>query len=301
LRKPLVIIGVLGLLLSACGKNTTSPGSGGSPSGNACAKGNLNLITPDQLTMATDNPAFQPWFGGKKSPPGSPWKAQPNSGTGDPNTDVGYESEVAYDVAEQLGFAKGEVKWVAVPFNNSYKPGPKDFDFYIGQVSFSPERAQAVGFSVGYFDVQQALVANKGTPISKAKTFADLKPFKLGVQIGTTSFSYIKDNIKPAKQPAVYNSSNDVIQALNNGQIDGYLVDAPDAYVNVLIGEAKHGVVVGQFPTIGQQERYGLVFEKGNSLVGCVDHAIESLKSNGTLDKLHAKYLKGITFPEIKQ
>ena len=42
---------------------------------------------------------------------------------------------------------------------------------------------------------------------------------------------------------------------------------APDALVNVLIGEAKHGVVVGQFPTIGAQEHYGLVFEKGNSLV----------------------------------
>jgi polar amino acid transport system substrate-binding protein len=306
MRKASLSLSIALLLLAgvACASNSNSGSntpSANSPTALNCTTSSLHLLKPGSLTIATDNPAFNPWFAGTKSAPGSPWKADPNNGTGDPYSDQGYESEVAYDVASQLGLSKAQVKWVVVPFNNSYKPGSKKFDFYIGQVSYSPVRAEAVDFSVGYFNVQQALVANKGTPITNAKTFADLKTYKLGVQIGTTSYSYILNNIKPSSQPRVYDNSNDVIAALNAKQIDGYLVDAPDAFVNVLIGEAKHGVVVGQFPTIGDQEHYGLVFEKGNALVGCVNKAIQTLTSNGTLDTLHQKYLKDITFPVISQ
>jgi polar amino acid transport system substrate-binding protein len=301
MRKLLTVVAVSGLLLGACGtNNTTSPGGGGSHAANACAKGNLQLLTPGTLTFGTDNPAFQPWFGGSKGSGKPPWKADPNQGTGNPYTGQGFEGSVAYAIARKMGFQREAVQWVAVPFNNSYKPGSKNFDFYIGQVSFSRDRAQAVDFSGGYYNVQQALVANKGTPITQAKTFADLKDKKLGAQLGTTSYKYVVDNIKPDQQPSVYDNSNDVIAALNAGQIDGYLVDAPTAYVNVLIGEAKHGVVVGQFPTLGAQEHFGLVLEKGSSLVGCVDRAIAELKSNRTLAALQKQWLKDIKFPEIK-
>ncbi len=302
MRRVFGLVTAIVFALSACSKSTTTSSGAGSPSASpsaSCAVASLHLLTPGTLTIGTDNPVFNPWFAGDTSPPGSQWKADPNNGTGDPNTNQGYEDQVAYDIAQQLGFANSQVKWVAVPFNNSYKPGPKPFDFYIGQVSYSAARAQAVDFSDGYYNVQQALVANKGNAISHATTFADLKGAKLGVQIGTTSYTYITNNIQPTQQPAVFDNSNDVIQALNNKQIEGYLVDAPDAYVNVLIGEAKNGVVVGQFPTIGDQEHFGLVFEKGNPLVSCVNQAVGTLRSSGTLDSLQTQWLKDITFPVI--
>jgi polar amino acid transport system substrate-binding protein len=291
------------LVLAACSNSstegTTPPSSNAGPTALNCTPSALQLKTPGQLTVATDDPAFQPWFAGTGTY--GPWKGVPNEGTGNPASGQGYESATAYGIATQLGFTKDQVKWIPVNFNNSYKPGPKDFDFFIGQVSYSPERAQAVTFSDGYYPVQQALVANKGTPIAQAKTFADLQGYKLGVQIGTTSYSYIVNNIKPTQQPAVFDNSNDVIQALNNKQIDGYLVDAPDAYVNVLIGEAKNGVVVGQLPTIGAQEHFAVVFETGDPLVTCVNKSIGALQSNGTLTGLQTQYLKDITFPEISQ
>jgi polar amino acid transport system substrate-binding protein len=314
----LVTLTAFGVLAAACGGNggtqaspsarqpaptpATSSGSGTPAVQTAadCAQ-NAQLLHDGQLTIGTDNPVFQPWYGGDKGEGEGPWKADPNNGTGNPYTDKGYESEVAYDVAEQMGFSKDQVSWVAVPFNNSYKPGPKDFDFYIGQVSFSPERANAVDFSDGYYDVQQALVANKDSPLAHATTFADLKDANLGVQLGTTSYRYILDNIQPTHQPAVLDNSNDVIASFNAGHIDGYLVDAPDAYVNVLIGEVKNGVVVGQFPTIGAQEHYGLVLTKGSSLTPCTDLAVAALHEDGTLDTLHDRYLKDIDFPEITQ
>ena len=311
MRKFLIGLVSVALIGVACGSSGNDSGASGAtgatgttgPSATAsadpCAPENLNLLTSGTLTVGTDNPAFQPWFAGTGTY--GPWKAKPSSGTGNPASGEGFESAVAYAIADQLGLTQDQVTWVPITFNESFKPGDKAFDFDINEISYSPDRAQAVDFSESYYDVSQALVAVKGTPIAQAKTFADLKGYKLGAQIGTTSYSYIVNNIQPDQQPAVFDRSVDVIHALSNGQIDGYLTDAPTAYVNVLIGQVENGVVVGQFPAIGDQEYFGLVFAKGNPLVGCVNQAIEALKTDGTLDALEAQWLKDVTFPEIQQ
>jgi polar amino acid transport system substrate-binding protein len=289
---------IVGLLLVGCSESTTQSGGGASPSASGtanCDVSSLNLVTPGTLTVGTDVPAFQPWFAGTGKH--APWNGVPNNGTGNPYTGEGYESAVTYAIAEQLGFTKDQVAWVPVNFNQSYKPGPKDFDFDINEVSVTPERATAVTFSDGYFDDNQALVVNKGTPIASATSIADLAGYKLGVQIGTTSFQFITDTIQPTEQPAVFDNSNDVIQALNNGQIDGYVVDAPTAYVNVLIGQAKNGVVVGQFANNG--EHFGLVLSLGNPLVTCVNQAIASLTDDGTLENLRSQWLADLDYPVL--
>ena len=294
MRKILVALSALTLLLTGCAAKNTTQTTSPVPSGSAldCTPSKLNLLTPGQLTIGTDNPAYQPWFAGTGKY--GPWKGVPDNGTGNPASGEGYESGVAYAIAQQLGFTHDQVKWVPVGFNESYKPGPKSFDFYLAQVSVTPQRAEAVTFSDGYYDVNQAIIANKGSPIASATSIADLQKYKLGVQVGTTSYDFVQNTIKPTQQPSVYDNENDVIAALNAGQVDGIVTDAPDAYVIVLIGEAKHGVVVGQFANQG--EHFGLVFSKGNSLVDCVDKAIATLKSNGTLSTLQSKWLADLNY-----
>ncbi len=192
----------LGLAATATGGPSATAQSG------SCAKANLDLVKDGQLSLATDNPAFPPWWGGA---PKKPWQVS------NPASGKGYESAVAYAVAKQLGFSKGQVAWSAVPFNNSFRPGKKPFDFYMAQVSFAPERARAVSFSNSYYFVNQAVVANAGTPISRVTTVAGLRPYKLGAQVGTTSYSYITRFIRPSQSPAVYDSNNDAISALGRG------------------------------------------------------------------------------------
>lgn len=300
MRKLFIGAVMVALVAAACAKEeepsagTTSAGSPTS-SVEACATETLNLRSPGTLTIGTDQPVFQPWFAGTGTLEG--WKAVPDEGTGNPASGEGFESAFAYAVADQLGFTDDQVAWTPLKFNESYKPGPKDFDFYIGQISYLPERATAVTYSDAYYDVSQAVVANKGTPVTNATSLGDLKPYTFGVQIGTTSLKAIQDLIEPNEPPKVYDSSTDVIQALNNGQIDAYVVDAPTGYVNVLIGEAENGVVVGQLPEQG--EYFGLIFEKDNPLVDCVNEAIAALKSDGTLDGLKDTWLADLTFPVL--
>ena len=162
---------------AGCGGSDNNTSSSGAAAA-SCDRADLKLVNGSKLTVGTDNPAFPPWFGGT---PKAPWKVS------NPASGEGFESAVAYAVALRLGINKPEVEWVVVPFNTSFAPGPKKFDFDINEISFTPARAKVVDFSDSYYDVNQAIVVKRGTKIASATSIADLKPYKLGVQIGTTS------------------------------------------------------------------------------------------------------------------
>ena len=249
-----------------------------------CAKGNLKLVHDGALTIGTDNPAFPPWFDGVEKK-GSTFK------TSNPYSGKGYESAVAYAVASQLGFKRSQVTWTPVAFLRSFAPGNKPFDFYLAQVSFKPIRAKAVSFSSSYYFVNQAVVGLKGTKITKVKSVAGLKPFTFGVPLGTTSYDYVVRYIKPNSQPKVYDTLNDAVTALKNKQIDGLVVDFPSTgYITAV--QVPNSTVVGRLPS-KTNEHFGMVFQKGNPLVACVNKALAALTKNGTLKKYERQYLAG--------
>jgi polar amino acid transport system substrate-binding protein len=249
-----------------------------------CATGNLKLLHDGQLTIGTDNPAFPPWFDGVE-------KKDSTFKTSNPYSGKGYESAVAYAVASQLGFKHSEVTWTPVPFLRSFAPGNKPFDFYLAQVSFKPIRAKAVAFSNSYYFVNQAVVGLKGTKITKVKGVAGLKPFQFGVPLGTTSYDYVVRYIKPNSKPKVYDTLNDAVTALKNKQIDGLVVDFPSTgYITAV--QVPNSTVVGRLPS-KTNEHFGMVFQKGNPLVACVNKALAVLTKNGTLKKYERRYLAG--------
>jgi polar amino acid transport system substrate-binding protein len=294
------------LLLAACAGGatvapTTNPTQAASaqpseapsvaPTQDACATANLQTKTAGRLTIGTDNPAFPPYFAQHDGPYPTPWEAL--GYTGDPTTGDGFESAVAYAVADKLGFPKDKVDWVVVPFNNSYAPGPKSFDFDINQVSYTPDRAQAVDMSDGYYDLTQAVVALKANKVAGAKTIADLKAYKFGAQQGTTSFQTIQTVIAPTTEAAVYDTNDNAISALKAKQIDAIVVDLPtaDYITNVQIDDGS-ATIVGQLqPAGGTDEHFSLVLAKGSPLTACVNAAIAALKADGTLDTLATKWL----------
>jgi polar amino acid transport system substrate-binding protein len=264
---------------SSSSVSATPAGGGGSSaapsaSGASCSNSAIQsqLYAKGMLTVATDKPVYPPWFVNNK-----------------PTNGQGYESAVAYAVAAQLGFKPSQVTWAYEPFDSSYAPGPKKFDFDINEISYSAQRAQAVTFSDSYYDVQQALVALKSSPIVTKHSPADLKTYVYGDQVGTTSLAFINSQIQPSQTPKVFETLNDVKQALQTKQIAALVTDTPTAQF-ISSSEIPGSVMVAQFPSTG--EHYGLLFDKGNPLVTCVNKALATLKSNGTLAKLTTQYLK---------
>ena len=298
MRKVFAFLVVGSVLFAACAEdNPTIGGTGATATGGTgattpataadCAAANADAFkNQGTLTIGTDNPAFPPWFSGGETDAHSEWKFD------DPYTGKGYEAATAYAVAEAMGFTKDQVGWVVAPFNQTYKPGDKDYDFAIEQISYSAKRDEAVDFSESYYDVQQALVAVKGSPIAGATSISDLAGTTIAAPIGTTSYDYIVANI-PDATAGSYTTLSDTVAALNAGQVDAIVVDAPTAFylADPFVQEVKNGVVVGLFPPAGEQEYFGLTFVTGSPLVQCANLALEEIKADGTLDAIHQEWL----------
>ena len=269
-----------------------------SATANACDKSVLKTLTSGKLTIGTDNPAYPPYYAapsdGKYN---TPWKDQ-----GDPYTGQGFESAIAYCVAQKLGFAQTDVAWTVVSFDNSFAPGAKAFDFYLAQVSYTSERAGAVDLSDGYYFVNQSVVALKDSPIASAKTVADLKKYRFGAQVGTTAYTTIQNVISPTTKASVYDSNDAAIAALKAKQIDGLVVDLPTADFITSV-QLDGSAIVGQFPAAqgANAEHFSLVLAKGSSLTTCVNQAIAALKGDGTLGLLTKKWLAFVSVPTFGQ
>jgi len=106
--------------------------------------------------------------------------------------------------------------------------------------------------------------------------------------------SAITDTIKPDNSPRVYDDTNVAKEPLLNGQIDGLVADLPSAFY-ITAAQIPQATIVGQFqPETGQQEQFGLLFEKGNPLATCADQAIGMLKSSGTLADIEQRWLSQV-------
>ena len=293
--RPLLALLAVTALMSACAPSddnteaatsktpTASESASPSATPDACAKESLQTQSAGKLTIATDQPVFPPWFIDDK-----------------PENGKGYEGAVAAAVAKQLGFTPDEVTWTRVPFNNVFKPTPKNWDFDINEFSITAKRKQALDFSSPYYDVSQAVVTTKGSKAAGVTTLAGLKNLTIGAQVGTTSLDAIKSVIDPAKSPRVYNSNHDVVSALKNGQIDALVTDLPTAFYMSAVQLPK-GKIVGQLPSGGgTPEQFGLVLEKNSPLTTCVSQAVDALRADGTLDSLVDQWLSQGGAPVLK-
>jgi polar amino acid transport system substrate-binding protein len=260
-------------VLAGCGSDDSDKSSS-TASATSCAKGHLALTTAGQLTVGTDKPAYPPYFVDD-----------------DPTNGKGFESAVAYAVAKQLGFTADEVKWTVVPFNSSYAPGPKNFDFDINQISITPAREKAVDFSRAYYNAPQAVVVPKGSDYANASSLADLKSATIGVQIGTTSLDAARQVIKPDNDVKVFNDSNDVVTALKQNQVDAIVVDLPTAFY-LTAAQVPDAKIVGQFGAPGG-DQFGLLLAKDSKLTPCVSEALGKLAFSGDLEKITDKWMGG--------
>jgi polar amino acid transport system substrate-binding protein len=280
-----LLVVVAAFTIASCGdddEGDSGSSSSQSAKSDSCSKGQLALVNPGQLTVGTDKPAFPPYFEDD-----------------DPTNGKGFESAVAYGVAKNLGFSKDEVKWTVVPFNSSYAPGPKKFDFDINQISITPDRAKVVDFSDPYYVAPQAVVVGKGSDLAGASSLADLKDATIGVQIGTTSLDAVNDVIKPSNDPKVFNDSNDVVTALKQNQVDAIVTDLPTGFY-ITAAQVEGSKIIGQFNAPGG-DSFGLLLEKDSELTPCVNKALGKLESSGELKQITDRWMgEAAGAPELR-
>ncbi|GAA1269200.1 ABC transporter substrate-binding protein [Saccharothrix xinjiangensis] len=283
MRAPRLILSVTAAVAVACAPADQGTRPSNQVDGVDCKKENLATLTPGKITFGTDQPVYEPWFVDD-----------------DPTNGKGFESAVAYALAEELGYTREDVVWTRVPFNAAIQPGRKTYDADINEFSITEERKQAVDFSAPYYDVDQVAITLESSEAASVKTLAELKSVKIGAQVGTTSFDAAQ-RLQPEQDVAVYNTNDDAKAALRAGQIDALVVDLPTAFY-ITSAELEDGVVIGQIPAgDGKPEQFGIVLDKGSALTACVSTAVENLRANGTLAKVEQEWLASAsTAPELK-
>ncbi|HTR74055.1 MAG TPA: ABC transporter substrate-binding protein [Solirubrobacterales bacterium] len=285
-RTTFAIVAVLALvpaLLAGCGgkKGGSSSGEGTTATAADCTPETMQTHTAGTLTVATDKPAYPPYFENDE-----------------PENGEGFESAVAYAIGKQLGYPKAKIKWTVEPFDSSYAPGPKNFDFDVNEITITPTREKAVDFSAPYYTANQAVVALEGSEAAKAESLAELQDVKFGVQIDTTSLKAVEEDIEPSSKPEVFNNSGDVVTALKNGQVEAVVVDLPTA-LYLTEAQVENATIVGQFGN-AEGEEWGALLAKGSSLTACISSAIEGLEESGELEEITQRWMsQAANAPEL--
>ncbi|MBS1844142.1 MAG: amino acid ABC transporter substrate-binding protein [Actinobacteria bacterium] len=290
-RSTLATLSLLALALvlavAGCGGSKSSSSSGSTEAGGSteaseggdettnaaeCTPSTMETHKEGVLTVATDKPAYPPYFENDE-----------------PENGEGFESAVAYAIGKQLGYPKSKIEWTVESFDSSYAPGPKNFDFDVNEISITPTREKAVDFSMPYYSANQAVVALEGTEAAKARSLAELKDTKIGVQLNTTSLSAVNEEIEPSSKPEVFNSSGDVVTALKNGQVEAVVIDLPTA-LYLTAAQVENATIVGQFGK-AEGEEWGALLAKESPLTACLSGAIEALEKSGELEKITQRWM----------
>lgn len=230
----------------------------------------LPLRAAGRLTVATDEPAYAPWFEGN-----------------DPANGRGFESTVAYAVAAEMGFGRGQVAWTRLPFATVYAPGEKTFDFDVNEVSITPARGRAVDFSSGYYRVSQVVV---GPAALAGAALRQIARHAAGAVVGTTSAAALERAVRMQEPVAFYDTNDLAVQALIAGQVESLVVDLPTGFQIQSSNPGSGLRIIGKLPDSAGEE-FGLVLGKNSPLTSCVDEALGRLKQRGELAELERRWL----------
>ena len=271
MRAAAALVSIAALTLSAACGSDSSAKSSESDSSDITQQ----TVTPGKLTIATGDPAYEPWVMNDK-----------------PESGKGYEAAVAYAVAEKMGFKKSDVVWTRTTFDSAIAPGAKDWDMNIQQFGITPERKKAVDFSASYYNDSQGIIVKKDGKYAKAKSLSDLKDATVGAMVGTEGYKYakkIKDDVQ------TFNDDSAVAQALDAGQIDALVTSTVECVYMVQSDQVKDAMVLGRIAGSTDPNGMGIVLPKDSKLTSAASKAVKELDADGTIKNLQDKWLAEYT------
>lgn len=253
---------ILGASLAACGSSTQSATGTSGASTQAGASESTGSGDEKTLVMAT-NAEFPPYE------------------YHDGDNIVGIDAEIAAAICDELGY-KLEIEDIAfdsvIPEVTSGKA-----DFGMAGMTVTDERKQSVNFTDTYATAKQVIIVPEGSAIASAD---DLKGKLIGVQTGTTGDLYATDDYGDENIER-YSKGMEAVQALSQGKIDAVIIDNEPAKVYV---EENEGLQI--LDSAYTEEEYAIAVALDNTeLQEEINGALATLKEDGTIDKIVAKYI----------
>ena len=196
---------------------------------------------------------------------------------------VGIDAEIAKAIADELGMEL-EIEDIAfdsiIPEIVSGKA-----DMGLAGMTVTEDRMQSVDFSDTYAKASQKIIVTEDSEIASPD---DLKGVIVGVQLGTTGDIYVSDLEADGTTVERYNKGFEAVQALSQGKIDAVVIDGEPA--KTFVAETQGLKILDESFT---DEEYAIAVKKGNTeLLEKINGALKTLKDNGTLDEIVAKYIK---------
>ena len=191
---------------------------------------------------------------------------------------VGIDVEICKAVAQKLGrpFRCESVDFDSViPAVISGKA-----DVAAAGITITEDRKKNVDFSVPYVKTGIVVIYKKSSPFAKPE---QLKGKKIGVQSGTTSETYVLEQL--GQEPERSRSPAEAVAALKTGRVDFVIADI-DPAKNCVKGEPD--LAVSDFIT---SEEYAIAIRKGQpELLKAINDTIAEVKANGQLAKWIADF-----------
>ncbi len=191
---------------------------------------------------------------------------------------VGIDVEICRAVAQKLGrpFQAETVDFDSViPAVISGKA-----DLAAAGITITEDRKKNVDFSIPYVKTGIVVIYKKSNPF---KDPAQLKGKKIGVQSGTTSETYVLEQLK--QEPERAKSPAEAVAALKSGRVEFVIADI-DPAKNCVKGEAD--LALSDFIT---SEEYAVAIKKGRpELLKAINDTITAAKADGRLAKWIAEF-----------
>lgn len=203
---------------------------------------------------------------------------------------VGYDIDLARAVFKLYGI---KISFQTIDWSmNATELRNGTIDLIWNGYTKNPQRAKVVAFSKPYLKNQQILVSLKK---NKINSFDDMTGKTLGAQSGSSGYQSLIDNPKilknkiAKKTPVQYDTFTNAFLDLNAGRIQGLLIDSVYAnyYIKHESNSSDYTETVGNFPS----EDFAVGMRKGDkTMKRKIDNGIQTLKANGTLDKINKKW-----------
>lgn len=198
---------------------------------------------------------------------------------------VGFDVDMADEIGKRMGGV--QVKFEVMDFKGIVAAlTSKRVDTLITALTWTPERAQAIAFSIPYYD---AGIGALTKPDSGIKEPDDLKGKIVGVQLGSSGDAFVRQRYgSQVKEVKTYDTILLAVKDLENGRVQAVVNPIPVLRHN---SKGTRGLIT---TAVWDKRVVGINTRKEDTdLMAEINKQLEAMQKDGTMERLDKKWFGG--------